>query len=147
MPRIMVLHGPNLNLTGAREPEIYGATALGEINEDLLRQGEALGLEVECFQSNHEGDLIDKIHDAGQRCSLIIINPGALTHYSYALQDALRSAGLPVIEVHMSNIYAREVWRHRSVIAPVASGQITGFGSQSYTLALTAASQLLRSER
>lgn len=147
MPRIMVLHGPNLNLTGVREPEIYGATALGEINKDLLRQGEALGLEVECFQSNHEGDLIDKIHDAGQRCSLIIINPGALTHYSYALQDALRAAELPVIEVHMSNIYAREVWRHRSVIAPVASGQITGFGSQSYTLALTAASQLLRSGR
>jgi 3-dehydroquinate dehydratase-2 len=143
VPRIIVLHGPNLNLTGVREPEIYGAETLADIDGELQRQGEALGIEVECFQSNHEGELIDKIHEAGQRCNAIIINPGALTHYSYALQDALRAVGLPVVEVHMSNIYAREEWRRRSVIAPVARGQITGFGGRSYLLALTAASQLI----
>ncbi|MGD0152171.1 MAG: type II 3-dehydroquinate dehydratase [Thermacetogeniaceae bacterium] len=147
MPRIMVLHGPNLNLTGVREPEIYGAASLGDIDDDLRRQGELRGLEVECFQSNHEGELIDKIHEAARRCALIIINPGALTHYSYALRDALKAVGLPVIEVHMSNIYARESWRRQSVIAPVASGQIAGFGSRSYSLALAAASQLLKAER
>jgi 3-dehydroquinate dehydratase-2 len=141
--RIIVLHGPNLNLTGMREPEIYGAATLADIDGELQRQGEALGIEVECFQSNHEGDLIDKIHEAGRRCDAIIINPGALTHYSFALQDALRAVGLPAVEVHMSNIYAREDWRRRSVIAPVASGQITGFGSQSYSLALTAVRGLI----
>ena len=147
MPRIMVLHGPNLNLTGVREPEIYGAASLGDIDDGLRRQGELLGLEVECFQSNHEGELIDKIHEATCGYALIIINPGALTHYSYALQDALKAVGLPVIEVHMSNIYARESWRRQSVIAPVASGQIAGFGSRSYSLAVAAASQLLGSGR
>jgi 3-dehydroquinate dehydratase-2 len=141
--RIIVLHGPNLNLTGAREPEIYGATTLADIDGELQRQGETLGIQVECFQSNHEGVLIDRIHEAGRNCDAIIINPGALTHYSYALQDALRAVGLPVVEVHMSNIYAREDWRHQSVVAPVASGQITGFGSQSYSLALLAASRLI----
>jgi 3-dehydroquinate dehydratase-2 len=141
--RVLVLHGPNLNLTGVREPEIYGAATLADIDGELRQQGETLGIEVECFQSNHEGDLIDRIHEAGRRCDAIIINPGALTHYSFALQDALRAVGLPVVEVHMSNIYAREAWRRRSVIAPVASGQITGFGSQSYSLALTAASRLI----
>ncbi len=144
VPRILVLHGPNLNLTGEREPAVYGAATLAEIDGDLQRQGEALGIEVECFQSNHEGELIDRIHEARQRCDAIIINPGALTHYSFSLTDALRAVGLPVVEVHMSNIYAREAWRRRSVIAPVACGQITGFGSQSYALALTAANKLIR---
>jgi 3-dehydroquinate dehydratase-2 len=147
VPRVLVLHGPNLNLTGIREPEIYGTTSLGEIDEGLRRQGAALGIEVDCFQSNHEGDLIDRIHEARRRYDAIIINPGALTHYSLCLADALRAVGLPVIEVHLSNIHAREAWRRQSVIAPVASGQITGFGSRSYTLALTAASEIIGSGR
>jgi 3-dehydroquinate dehydratase-2 len=127
-----------------REPEIYGTATLADIDNDLQNQGKALGIEVECFQSNHEGELIDRVHEAARRYDAIIINPGALSHYSYAIQDALRAVGLPVVEVHMSNIYAREDWRHRSVIAPVACGQITGFGSQSYTLAMTAASRLIK---
>ncbi len=145
MPRVLVLHGPNLNLTGQRETEIYGVASLEEIDNSLIELGAELGLDVECFQSNHEGDLVDRIHDAARRCDLIVINPGALTHYSYVLRDALRGVGLPVIEVHMSNIHTREAWRRRSVIAPVASGQIAGFGRWSYALALTAASRLLGS--
>lgn len=143
--RVLVLHGPNLNLTGVRETAIYGAVSLAEINSGLIEQGAALGLDVECFQSNHEGDLIDKIQEAGRCCDLIIINPGALTHYSFAIHDALRAAALPAIEVHMSNIHAREEWRRLSVIAPAASGQIAGFGRWSYTLALAAAGYLLGS--
>ena len=122
---------------------LHGTATLVDIDRDLQNQGRELGIEVECLQSNHEGELIDKIHEAGRRYDAIIINPGALSHYSYAIQDALRAVGLPVIEVHMSNIYAREDWRHQSVIAPVACGQITGFGGHSYTLALTAASRLI----
>lgn len=142
MVRILVLHGPNLNLLGEREREIYGDMTLAEINQNLAQQGEAVGVEVDFFQSNHEGELIDKIHAAKGCFDVIIINPGALTHYSLALQDALRAIRLPVIEVHLSNIYAREPWRHQSVIAPVAWGRITGFGPLGYTLALTAACHL-----
>ncbi|HAA89366.1 MAG TPA: type II 3-dehydroquinate dehydratase [Peptococcaceae bacterium] len=144
MFRILVLHGPNLNLLGERETNVYGAVTLEEINKQLTEQAEELGASVEFFQSNHEGELIDKIHQARDRFDAIIINPGALTHYSYALRDALSAVSLLVIEVHLSNIYAREEWRHRSVIAPVVQGQISGFGPLSYSLALTAACELLK---
>jgi len=143
MARVLVLHGPNLNLLGDREEEIYGRATLADINRELARQGEAAGVDLEFYQSNHEGDLIDRIHAAKGRVDVIIINPGAFTHYSFALQDALRAVRLPVIEVHLSNIYAREPWRRQSLIAPVARGQIAGFGPFSYTLALQAACRLL----
>jgi len=141
--RILVVNGPNLNLLGEREEEIYGKVTLAEINCALTRQGEAAGVDVEFYQSNHEGDLIDQIHAARGRFDAIIINPGALTHYSYALYDALRAVNIPVIEVHLSNIYAREDWRSKSVTAPAALGQIAGFGPLSYSLALTAACQII----
>ncbi|HHW40727.1 MAG TPA: type II 3-dehydroquinate dehydratase [Syntrophomonadaceae bacterium] len=143
MARILVVNGPNLNLLGEREEEIYGKITLAEINRALTRQGEAAGVDVEFYQSNHEGDLIDRIHAARGSFDAIIINPGALTHYSYALYDALRAVNIPVIEVHLSNIYAREDWRCRSVTAPAAVGQITGFGPLGYSLALTAACQII----
>ncbi len=143
MARILVVNGPNLNLLGEREEEIYGKVTLAEINRALTRQGEAAGVDVEFYQSNHEGDLIDQIHAARGRFDAIIINPGALTHYSYALYDALRAVNIPVIEVHLSNIYAREDWRKKSVTAPAAVGQIAGFGPLGYSLALTAACQII----
>lgn len=143
MGRILVLHGPNLNLLGEREEGIYGKTTLDEINRDLKRQGREAGVEVVACQSNHEGDLIDQIHGARGRFDAIIINPGALTHYSYALHDAVRAVDIPVIEVHLSNIYARERWRRRSVVAPAARGQIAGFGPLGYSLALQAACKLI----
>jgi 3-dehydroquinate dehydratase-2 len=140
---VLVLHGPNLNLLGEREPGIYGSVSLAEIDRSLVSQGEAAGVRVETFQSNHEGELIDRIQAARGSFDLLIINPGALTHYSYALQDAIRAVRLPAIEVHLSNIYAREEWRHQSVVAPAALGQIAGFGQLSYTLAMTAAISIL----
>lgn len=146
MPRVLVLNGPNLNLLGEREEDVYGKTTLEDIESALEKQGAEAGIDVEFFQSNHEGELIDWIHAARGRFDAIIINPGALTHYSFALQDALRAVRLPVIEVHISNIYAREPWRHQSVIAPVACGQITGFGAFGYTLALSAACQIIFSK-
>ena len=141
--RILVVHGPNLNLLGTREPEIYGSLTLQQINARLEERARELGLELECFQSNHEGELIDCIHRAQGRCKWLIINAGALTHYSYALRDAISSVGLKAIEVHLTNVFAREPFRHVSVIAPVCVGQIAGVGLNSYLLALEAVARAL----
>jgi 3-dehydroquinate dehydratase-2 len=140
---VLVLHGPNLNLLGTREPDIYGATTLAEIDERLQAEGRALGLEVRCIQSNHEGALIDALHDARNWAAGVIFNPGGYTHTSVALRDAITAIGLPVVEVHLSNTEAREPFRHRSLIAPACRGTIRGFGWRSYWLGLHALAGLL----
>jgi 3-dehydroquinate dehydratase-2 len=136
--KILVLHGPNLNLLGEREPEVYGRTTLAEIDAGLKEQGAKRGATVDCFQSNHEGELIDRIQAARRTHRAIIVNPGGLTHTSVALRDALAASALPVVEVHLSNIHAREEFRQRSLVAGIALGQISGLGARGYALALEA---------
>ena len=138
MKKISLIHGPNINLTGNREPGIYGRDSLAAINEDVVRKCEASGWQCVVFQSNSEGALIDRIHAAREECAAIIINAGAYTHYSYAIRDAIAAVRLPCVEVHLSNVHAREEFRHKSVIAPVCAGGIFGFGKQGYLLAVDA---------
>jgi 3-dehydroquinate dehydratase-2 len=144
MSSILVLHGPNLNLLGKREPGIYGAVTLEQINAQLLVEAASLGVKLLAQQSNHEGELIDALHSALGIHAGILINPGAYTHTSVALRDAIAAVGIPTVEVHLSNIYRREAFRHHSYIAPVAVGQISGFGADSYYLGLQALVRHLR---
>lgn len=143
---VLVLHGPNLNLLGQREPGIYGSLTLAEINRLLEEEGLKLQAKVSAVQSNHEGVLVDAIHEALGQHDGILINAGAYTHTSVALRDAIAGANLPTVEVHLSNIYRREDFRHHSFIAPVAIGQISGFGAQSYLLGLQALVHHLRKD-
>ena len=145
-PRGLVLHGPNLNLTGRREPAIYGTTTLAEIDAALQERATGLGWTLEICQSNHEGVLVDFLHAHFGACDGIVINPGALTHYALSLRDALAAMAVPIVEVHLSNIHAREAWRSHSVIAEIARGQILGFGWYGYLLALEALNRLVRAE-
>lgn len=136
--KILVLHGPNLNLLGEREPKVYGDKTLDDVNRLLFALASTLGITIEAYQSNHEGDLVDKLHETVGVYSGVIFNPGGYAHTSVVLHDAIKAISTPVIEVHMSNIYAREDFRHQSMIAPVCIGSISGFGVESYCLALYA---------
>lgn len=137
--KILVLHGPNLNLLGKREPGIYGEDSYHSINEMILKYAESKGVECEVYQSNHEGELIDKLHSVwDEGVEGVVLNAGAFTHYSYALRDAIAAVSLPCVEVHLSNVFKREEFRHHSVISPVCAGVISGFGKQSYLLGIDA---------
>jgi 3-dehydroquinate dehydratase-2 len=144
---ILVIHGPNLNMLGKREPDIYGATTLEEIDARLQAHGSSLGLTVETYQSNHEGDIVDKIQQSLGHFRGIIINPAAFTHTSIAIRDALLLLDVPIVEIHLSNIYKRESFRHRSMIADIAEAQISGFGAHGYLLALEGISRILQKSR
>jgi 3-dehydroquinate dehydratase-2 len=140
---VLLLHGPNLNLLGQREPEIYGTATLDDVVELARRAAHQAGLELETEQTNHEGTLVDAIHRARGTAAAIVINPGAFTHYAWSLHDALATFSGPIIELHLSNPNGREAWRHTSVVAPVATGTIVGFGAHGYVLALEAVAHLL----
>lgn len=136
MNGILILHGPNLNLLGTREPGVYGTLTLADIDARCMSLGQELGVEVRCFQSNHEGALIDALHEARAWADGVVFNPGGYTHTSVALRDAITAIGLPVVEVHISNVYGREEFRHKSLISAVCAGKISGLGWRSYTLGL-----------
>jgi len=141
--RILVIHGPNLNLLGKREPHLYGHQTLDEINGQLMKLGQKLGIDLEAFQSNHEGVIVEEIQQAMGNCHGIIINPAAYTHTSIAIRDALSLLDIPVIEIHLSNIYKREPFRHKSLIADIAAARISGFGARGYLLALEGLAALI----
>lgn len=144
VPKILVIHGPNLNMLGKREPEIYGSMTLDDINAGLKTLGQNLGLDVETFQSNHEGAIVDKIQDAFEKCSAVIINPAAYTHTSVAIRDALLLLDVPIIEIHLSNIYKREEFRHKSYVSDIATAQLAGFGARGYNMALEALAEMIK---
>lgn len=141
--KICLIHGPNLNLLGIRDPDTYGKDDFATVNRKIEAYAKSLGAEVQIHQSNFEGEIIGWIHEAMSWADALVINPGAYTHYSYAIRDAIADSRLPTIEVHLSNIHAREEWRRHSVISPVATGQIVGFGTRSYLLAVDAAKELV----
>jgi len=143
-PRVLIIHGPNLNMLGAREPEVYGRATLEEIDAALFESAKRLGLALETFQSNHEGAIVEKIQSAMEKCQGLIINPAAYTHTSVAVRDALLLLNVPIVEVHLSNIQRRESFRHTSLVADIATGRISGFGARGYTLALDGMAGLLQ---
>ena len=145
-PKILVIHGPNLNMLGKREPEIYGATTLEDINSEIVSLGESLGFTVKCFQSNHEGAIVEKLQCAMGKVAGIIINPAAFTHTSVAVRDALLLHEVPIVEVHLSNIFKREPFRHHSFVSDVARAMLCGFGAEGYLMALKALVDMIEEE-
>ena len=144
MKKILFINGPNLNMLGIKEKSIYGSATLKEIERLVLEKADELGVDVDFMQTNHEGEIIDKIHTSRGVYDVIVINPGAYTHYSFAIRDAIKAVEIPAVEIHLSNIHAREEFRSKSVIAPVCKGQISGFGKYSYVLGLYAAVELIK---
>lgn len=144
MKKILIIHGPNLNMLGKREPEVYGSEGLDQINAQLEKKAAALDVELDVFQSNHEGQIVEKIQAAPGECAAVIINPAAFTHTSVAIRDALLLLDVPIIEIHLSNIYRREPFRHKSLVTDIATGQICGLGAHGYSLALEAAVNLIK---
>ena len=143
--KVLIIHGPNLNLLGKREPEVYGKFDLQTVDKELKTMAAAAGVQVDILQSNHEGEIVERIGRAEGEYAAVLINPAAYTHTSVAIRDAIQAVGIPVVEVHISNIYAREEFRHTSLIAPVAKGQICGFGLNSYILGLKAVLEVIKS--